>query len=430
MIGADKEASIVPQEDGTGDGDGLCAMLHHLLVMIAIWNRSMRLVLSILFVLVTHNLHAQERFRFPEGTYQNGSLKYINGLPVLTLKGTPTEMGEQAAMLVAKPANKLLKFPEELLAHLATPAGKALLMPGLLKNSQALYQNFPTAYRDETEAVLKHSGIPRETFIFGNTVFDQKHLLMSLFGCSAVIVEKDRSSTGQPFLARNMDYMGLGYLQDYTLVTIYQQPGKKAFASIGFPGTIGVISGINEAGLSIASLETTGTTPEGGPAYDPNGIPFLLNYRRILEECSTVDEAFQMLSSLKRTTTQHLAVCDKNGGAIFEYSPTQVIRRGAEHGTCRCTNHFITPELKLAKPKNLFTTLDRKASLDTSCDGSHPIGIGEAKTYLNKVHQNDMTLQSMIFEPSALRLHLAISDGKTPSSAKEYRMLEVGTLFR
>ena len=72
---------------------------------------------------------------------------------------------------------------------------------------------------------------------------------MSLFGCSAVIVEKDRSSTGQTILARNMDYMGLGYLQDYTLITIYQQPGKKAFASIGFPGTIGVISGINDAGL-------------------------------------------------------------------------------------------------------------------------------------------------------------------------------------
>lgn len=390
----------------------------------------MRIVLSILVVLFTTSIHAQERFRFPEGTYQNGSLKFLNGLPVLTLKGTPAEMGEQAAKLVAKPASRLLKFPEELLAHLATPAGKSLLMPGLLKNSQSLYKNFPAAYRDEAEAVLKHSDIPRETFIFGNTVFDQKHLLMSLFGCSAVIVEKDRSSTGQAFLARNMDYMGLGYLQDYTLITIYQQPGKKAFAAIGFPGTLGVISGINEEGLSIASLETTGTTTEGGPAYDPAGIPFLLNYRRILEECSTVDEAYQLLSSLKRTTTQHLAVCDKNGGVIFEYSPTKVIRRGAEHGTCRCTNHFITPELKLTKPKNLFTTLERKASLDSCCEGSHAIGIGEAKTYLNKVHQNDMTLQSMIFEPSTLRLHLAISDGKTPSSAMAYRMLELKGLFK
>ena len=34
---------------------------------------------------------------------------------------------------------------------------------------------------------------------------------------------------------------GLGYLQEYTLVTVVKQPGKKSFVAIGFPGTIGVI---------------------------------------------------------------------------------------------------------------------------------------------------------------------------------------------
>ncbi|MFO0813560.1 MAG: C45 family peptidase [Gemmatales bacterium] len=372
--------------------------------------------------------HAQ--FRFPEGKYQAGSLEYINGLPVLRLSGAPEQIGEQGAHLVAAPSARLLQFPEELLNHLATPAGTKLLMPTLLKTSRQLYENFPPAYRTEAEAILKHSQINRDTFIFGNTVFDQKHLLMSLIGCSAVIVEKNRSSNGQPFMARNMDYMGLGYLQEYTLITVVRQPGKKSFVAIGYPGTIGVISGMNEAGLAIASLETTGAPKEAGPAFDPKGVPFLLNYRQILEECSTVDEAYQMLSKMKRTTSQHLAVCDKNGGAILEYTPTKVIKRAAEQGTCRCTNHFISSELKLAQPKNLFTTLDRMASLDASCKGNHAIGIGEVKQYLNQVHQNDMTLQSMIFEPVAGRLHLAMGTGKAPASAQEYRVLEMRELLR
>lgn len=385
---------------------------------------------AFILLFLCSSLHAQEKFRFPEATSGVGSLKYHHGLPVLTLKGTPDEIGAQAARLVAAPSTKLLKFPEELISNLATPVGTKLLMPTLMKNGKQLYENFPPAYRAEAEAILKNSSIDRDTFIFGNTVFDQKHLLMSLFGCSAVIIEKDRSSTGQTIFARNMDYMGLGYLQQYSLVIIYQQPGKKTFASIGFPGTIGVISGMNEAGLAIASLETTGAPKEAGPAYDPQGVPFLLNYRRILEECNTVDEAFQMLSQLKRTTSQHLAVCDKNGGAIFEYTPTKVIRRNPDHGTCRCTNHFISNDLKLAVPKNMFTTLDRLASLNHCCEGNHPIGIGEVKTYLNKVHQNDMTLQSMIFEPAALRMHLAIGTGKEPSSGQEYRVLEMRDLIR
>ncbi|HMO35899.1 MAG TPA: hypothetical protein PKA06_07650 [Gemmatales bacterium] len=50
--------------------------------------------------------------------------------------------------------------------------------------------------------------------------------------------------------------------------------------------------------------------------------------------------------------------------------------------------------------------------------------MGEAKAYLNKVHQKDMTLQSMIFEPATLRIHLAISDGKNPSSSAEYKVLD------
>ena len=125
--------------------------------------------------------HAQ--FHFPEGKHQAGSLQYVNRLPVLRLSGTPEQIGEQGAHLVAGPSARLLKFPEELLNHLATPAGTKLLMPTLLKTSRQLYDNFPAAYRAEAEAILKHSQIDRDTFIFGNTVFDQKHLLMSLFGC-------------------------------------------------------------------------------------------------------------------------------------------------------------------------------------------------------------------------------------------------------
>lgn len=385
---------------------------------------------TVALIFLCTTLHAQEKFRFPEGSYEAGSLKYVQGLPVLTLRGTPEQIGTQAAKLVAAPSSKLLKFPEELISSLATPVGTKLLMPKLLQTSKQLYANFPAAYREEAEAILMHSQIDRDSFIFGNTVFDQKHLLMSLFGCSAVIIEKDRSSTGQTIFARNMDYMGLGYLQQYTLVTVYQQPGKKAFASVGFPGTIGVISGMNEAGLAIASLETTGAPREAGPAFDPQGVPFLLNYRRILEECSTVDEAYDMLSKMKRTTSQHLAVCDKQGGAILEYTPAKVVRRVPDHGTCRCTNHFISNELKLPTPKNMFTTMERLSSLNQACTGNHPIGIGEVKTYLNQVHQKEMTLQSMIFEPASLRLHLAIGTGKEPSSGQEYRVLDLQPMLR
>ena len=38
---------------------------------------------------------AAEPFRFPEGRYGKGELRYINGVPVLTAVGTPEEIGGQ-----------------------------------------------------------------------------------------------------------------------------------------------------------------------------------------------------------------------------------------------------------------------------------------------------------------------------------------------
>jgi hypothetical protein len=59
-----------------------------------------------------------------------------------------------------------------------------------------------------------------------------------------------------------MDYLGLGYLHEYTLVTVYRPRGKRAFVAVGYPGMVGVVSGINDAGLAVTALETTGSEEE------------------------------------------------------------------------------------------------------------------------------------------------------------------------
>ncbi|HMC64912.1 MAG TPA: hypothetical protein VKI65_08220, partial [Gemmataceae bacterium] len=71
------------------------------------------LLFSTSFVRVS--LQAAEPFRFPEAKHGKGELKYVNGLPVLIVQGTPEEMGEQAAVLAVKPAKRILGYPRELL---------------------------------------------------------------------------------------------------------------------------------------------------------------------------------------------------------------------------------------------------------------------------------------------------------------------------
>src|SRR6266852_1372169 len=50
-------------------------------------------------------------FRFPEAKHGKGELKYINGLPVVSLVGTPEEIGEQMRVLTRSAGPYLLTYP-------------------------------------------------------------------------------------------------------------------------------------------------------------------------------------------------------------------------------------------------------------------------------------------------------------------------------
>jgi predicted choloylglycine hydrolase len=374
-------------------------------------------------------LDAGEPFRFPESRFGKGELKYHKCVPVLVVEGTPQEIGKQVANLALKPAERLLNYPKDVLSYLATPVGMKALWPIVVQRGKRLLENFPADYRAEFEtmAAVVHE---REMLMAANTMFDLKQDLAALFGCSALLVEANRSATGKPFFGRNMDHFSLGYLHEYSLVTVYRPRGKHAFASVGYAGLIGCISGINDAGLSIAVLETTGAPPDEGPIFNRAGTPFSLCYRRLLEECTNVQEAEALLRTMNRTTTNNLVVCDPSGSAVLEITPSRVVLRRPLNGIGICTNHFCSPRLKLAKPRNSFTTLDRYATLEKVRQGNSKLDVNDVQQHLDKVHQGMMTLQTMIFEPTTLTLHLAVAQGQTPASSRTLVHLQLAPLFK
>ncbi|MCI0351977.1 MAG: hypothetical protein L0Z53_21360, partial [Acidobacteriales bacterium] len=79
------------------------------------WTRRMihpRLSVMLLLCLPSL-LRADDPFRYPEAKHGRGEMKYINGLPVLRVEGTPEEIGEQIGVLGLKPAAHLPKLAED-----------------------------------------------------------------------------------------------------------------------------------------------------------------------------------------------------------------------------------------------------------------------------------------------------------------------------
>jgi predicted choloylglycine hydrolase len=381
--------------------------------------RRLAVAAGLLLLMAPAGTGASEPFRYPEARCAGGELRYINGLPVLVVAGTPEQMGTAVGLLALRPGRQMLSYPEDVLRKFHAH----LLWGTFLQAGNHMVQRFPDDYRQELEAMVQGAGVPRDPVVVGNTLFDLKKMI----ACSALLVDPAHGATGAPLMGRNLDYPSVGYAQEYSLVTVYRPGGgKHAFASVGFPGLVGCLSGMNDAGLCVAVLEVF-QVQAGLRRLDSTGMPYALCYRRLLEDCSTIGEAHELLGKLHRTTITNLAVADRSGVAVFEVTPTQIRVRGAEDGTCVCTNHFCTPDLRPFVPLDTYRTKERFQALERASARQQELGLPQLQQALAEAAQPTETMQTMIFEPAALRLHLAI--GMCPSTAAEMRILDLGPLL-
>jgi isopenicillin-N N-acyltransferase like protein len=368
-------------------------------------------LLAILLLTAAAAVAGDER-TFQEARWQGAELKYIGDVPVLTVAGTPEEIGRQKAALTADAVRKLADYPRQLLER----SSRKERLAKYQEVSKALGPNIPADHRAEMRAFAEQSGVDRDLGVLANTMVD---IYRGSFGCSSLIVSANASTTGGPLFGRNLDFYTLGMLDKYSLVTVHRPKGKHAFASIGFPGLFGCLSGMNDAGLALAVHEVF-LSRDGAAMFNPKGVPYMFCFRRVLEECTTVEEAEKMLRGTERTTILSLALCDRKGGVVLEMTPDNLVDRHGSEGILACTNHFRSDELAVLP----FCSRYRKLILARKME---ELGVADVAKKLDEVNLGRLTVQTMIFEPATLKLHLAI--GSCPSSALPLRPVDLKPLF-
>ena len=366
----------------------------------------------LLVVALAPTANAKERFRFAEGKHAGGELRYIENIPVVTVSGTPEQMGEQLGTLVREGVKDLVDRQDILRRMFGLQGGLATVAP----IARLMLANFPEDHRRELKSYSAAAGIDHDLLLLGNVIYD----FAKPAGCSTLIVEPERSATGQALFGRNMDFPTLGFLDQYSVVTVYKPNGKHAFASVGFPGLLGCVSAINDAGLSIAVLEVN-QTKDGSQRFNPAGVPMMLCFRRVIEECTTVDEAEKLLNVLKCTSMCNLAVCDSKDAAVFEITTKQVVRRPSVNGASACTNHFRTAPLMVDSQCWRYSRLEKTLA-------GAKLSVADVAKAMHDVNQGANTIQTMIFSPGTKELHLAV--GKGPISAQPLVTLDLEQLFR
>jgi hypothetical protein len=240
----------------------------------------------------------------------------------------------------------------------------------------------PVDYRDEVAGIAKgfqpdpFDGVlpSYHRFVFLYAVYD---IALSfekspLIGCTTFTIppsasgslqsELEGQTSGHAFLARAFDFEAGEPFDKDKVVFLVREPGRIPFASVGWPGFVGVVSGMNREGVALVV--------HGGRAGTPRnfGTPVVFSLREALATAKTTEDAVKTLSSHEVMVSHITIVTDATGKtAVVERAPGVPAHVRWSQTPLATTNHFEGPlanDPRDSEVRAKTSTLPRRARGD------------------------------------------------------------------
>lgn len=316
-----------------------------------------------------------------------------SGLWELFVKGDAFQRGEA----IGKLSSDLLHYQEKVFVDQIreiVPSDSYLkfLRFFIVLFNRHLGENVLEEYRDEIYGIslsCTHEydfiGTPYERQLNYHSAHDLGHAMQDymLVGCSSFATWGTQSADSSLLIGRNFDfYVGDAFAENKQVAFYTPDQGYK-FASVGWPGMIGVLSGMNETGLTVTINAAKSAVPTG------SATPISILTREILQYASTIDEAFAIAKKRKTFVSESILIGSAKDGkaAIIEKSPEKtVLFKGKEANRLICTNHYQSEEFsKDERNMENIRTSDspyRFARLEELINENMPIDASKAASIL------------------------------------------------
>jgi hypothetical protein len=203
-----------------------------------------------------------------------------------------------------------------------------------------------------------------QRFVYLNALYDISLSFEGspLIGCTTFTFGAEATADGSGLLARAFDFEVDDVFDRGKAIFLVREDGKIPFASVAWPGLVGVVSGLNLEGVAVVV--------HGGRAGEPRGIgePVVHSLRRVLSEARSSQDAVRLLAERKPMVSHIVIVSDAGGqSAAIERAPGFADSVRSLPARAATTNHF---EAQLRDdPKNLqvrkeSSTLPRRERAD------------------------------------------------------------------
>lgn len=315
-----------------------------------------------------------------------------SGLWEMYLQGDAAERG----VAFGKMAEDLLYYQEKVFVDqirqiIPSDSYLKFLRFFLILFNRNLGEQIPEEYRTEIYGIslsCTHEydaiGTPYERQLNYHAAHDIGHAMQDymLVGCSSFGVWGSQSADSTLLIGRNFDfYVGDDFARN-KLISFYQPSEGYRFASVGWAGMTGVLSGMNEAGLTVTLNAAKSTMPVSA------AMPISLLAREILQYASTIDEAYALAQKHKTFVAESLLIGSAKEGkaAIIEKSTDQIALFFSDNDRIICTNHYQSDTFREdTRNKENIATSDspyRYARLDELLNENLPVDATKAATIL------------------------------------------------
>ena len=277
--------------------------------------------------------------------------KSESGLFELYVEGAPFERGVANGRLT----KELVQHQEVVFQaqiHRLVPSGFYL---GLLRYfvgwfNRDLDESVPEEYKLEILGVSQAASsefddiAPKYQRILNyHAAHDIGHALqnMSLVGCTAFGTWGGKSEDSTLIIGRNFDfYVGDEFARD-KIVAFYNPAQGHRFMMITWGGMTGVLSGMNQEGLTVTINASKSDIPSG------SATPVSLVAREILQYASTIDEAYKIAQKRKMFVSESFLIgsAKDRKAVIIEKSPEETVLYDPGDNFIICTNHFQSKTL-------------------------------------------------------------------------------------
>jgi hypothetical protein len=265
----------------------------------------------------------------------------------LIVSGNPLEIGNDMGAL----SSELIKDQEKYFfdkVNLMVPSKfkRYLLRNFLSWYARKMYLNVTEEYKTEIYGISKFGISDNSLFgsnylktLFLHSAHDIGHAFqdLAIVGCTSFAVWGDKTADGSLLIARNFDfYAGDEFAKEKQLSFINPDKGYK-YMSVSWPGMIGVVSGMNEKGITV----TINAAKSDIPLTAKTPISFVS--KEIIQYASNIDEAIEIAKKREVFVSESILVgsASDNKAVIIEMSPENFGVYDVENATkIVCSNHF------------------------------------------------------------------------------------------